>query len=274
MKYIFFGNCQVNQIYCSFTSVKNSVFADDVELEFVDGNTPGCLGVLEASLQTADALVWQGRAEFKDPPPFAGRTLRLPTIYFSTLWPFDGGDPAVDALPESPPRVPRGDSFIRESMAAGKSVEQVYWEYRQLYIPARMDIKSLFERELETQHKKDKFCDLGVADYIADNMLSHRLFSMAWHPTNELLRALHDQPVLWDFFDLEDVQAALVLKHWAGGEQLQPDVPIHPSVIEHMNLQWRVSEYNHFGEGRQFDDWLIRYLSIYDPEIEAKVRTA
>ncbi|WP_141397834.1 WcbI family polysaccharide biosynthesis putative acetyltransferase [Novosphingobium sp. Chol11] len=272
MKYVFFGNCQVNQIYCSFAAAKNSVFGNDVELEFVDGNAPGCLEALDTSLRTAGALVWQGRAEFKDPPKFAGRILRLPTIYFSTLWPFDGGDPSVEALSELPPRVPRGDSFIRESIAAGKSADQVYWAYRELYVPARVDIKDLFERELETQRKKDQFCDVRIADYIAGKMLSHRLFSMAWHPTNELLRELHDQVALWEFFDLNDIQATLVLTHWAGEERLQPDVPIHPSVIEHLGLQWRISDYNHFGESRQFDDWLIQYLSVYDPQIERKVR--
>lgn len=274
MKYLFFGNCQINQIYNSFARVQNAIFEDDVELEFVDGNAPACLEALETSLRTASALIWQGRAEFRDPPPFSGQILRLPTIYFSTLWPFDGGDLAIEQLLESPPRVPRGDSFIRESIAAGKSAEQVYREYRELYIPARVDIKSLFERELETQRKKDRFCDIGVADFVAGSMITDRLFSMAWHPTNFLLRAFQDQTPFWEYFDLNHIQATLVLQHWTGPEQLQPDVPIHPSVIEHMGLQWRVSDYNHFGERRQFDDWLIRYLSVYDPDIDEKVTPA
>lgn len=269
---VVFGNCQAGGIFFSLNYAVGQCPDLDYELKFVDGNVPTALNDLDAALEGADMLIYQGRTEFPTPPSsFNKPVFRLPTIYFRTLWPNDGDDPKVNALDGAQPPVPRGDAYIYKLISEGLSAREIYDRYISEDFSKLMDLDALFLKELERQDEKDKSSDVAIAGYIESHLKSSRLFSMAWHPTNLLLDHYLDQPALWQFLNFSNDAIAKAKFFFTGPEVLLPDVPIHPSIIEHFGISWAPTHYSHFGEARTFNDWLLTYLEIHDADIRSKV---
>lgn len=48
-------------------------------------------------------------------------------------------------------------------------------------------MQKIFEEEMQKLIEREKYCDISISDYIADNFQSKQLFYEPNHPTNELI---------------------------------------------------------------------------------------
>lgn len=259
-KVVVFGNCQAVSLCYSLQWIHHPVVEDFVFVE-VDGNVPSAWTDLERALVGAQILIFQGRREFPDPPPFDGPILRIPTIYFKTFWPYDGHDPNV----MGDGRLVRGDLRIMNTMGRGATDRLVYRSYLQDDISKLMDLDALYAEELATQRRKELNCDVQVADYIEKHFFDSRLFTMAWHPSNTLMIQL--QAEVFNFLGFNAEQRAQAYVFYDTNEaRLKPEVPIHPSIVSHFNLKWAPERYEHFNEMWTFEEYVRVYMSYYSKE--------
>lgn len=262
MKILFFGNCQIFNLYLSARLAQPN--KNGISVDFIDGNLPNAFEILTEQVCNYDKLVFQGRAEFINPPPdFKGPVITLPTVYFKTLWPFDGPDIVVETSTRTDKLVIRGDTKIVELIKSGLTRAEVYDYYLNYDFYENVDFKEYFYDELQNHKNKESYCDIKVGDYIENNFFTDHLFSMAWHPTNKTLYKFFNNDELWDFIGYDENERNISLNFFKGGEVLRPDVPIHPNILKHANTDFGIKTYEINGKTITFEDYLNSYLDIH-----------
>ncbi len=262
-KLVVFGNCQAGQSSYSLLRAISAMPELDLNMQFVDGNVQTALADLDVAIQDADILIYQGRVDFPNPPAFKGKIFRIPTMFFKSLWPFDGHDPKILESTDATPRFTRGDTFIKELYEMGMDAQDIYDTYINTDISKLTNLDELLTSEIKRQYEKDALSDVSIAPFIEKNFASQRLFSMSWHPTNLLM--MEYQKPIWEFLKFDDAAISLARVHFEGHEKLQPDVPIHSSVIDHFGINWAPQHYNHHGVSFTFEDYLKDYIRLYFP---------
>lgn len=180
------------------------------------------------------------KASFFDALPASTRHFTLPVLACSVFWPyaFDRPDDPVGW------RFPYGDRFLISCHKAGKSIEQSVSEYMQSDISSLVHVDRLLDFELKRLRQMDRSCNVQIAGFVADSLLTRRLFFTPDHPTDILLLEIANQIL---------VQLSLPQFNSPNWERhvhmLQGvELPIHPSILRHLTLPF-------FDAGYAYPQW-------------------
>lgn len=210
----------------------------------VDGKAEADVAAIESA-----TVLW----EQHDPLKFPWRDVlhenvferTFPSVDLQLLWPFNCPNPYSTPEPPVFPfgRFPYGDRVILKAVERGLSADDILEYYLERWDEYRIDLDRLLKMEAARIAARDQKCDVKMGDYMLANFRRQRLFWAVNHPTPaplaELLERLLSatervQPALAD----ADVANTLASNFGSRGPLGVVEIPIHPKVAEHLELEW------------------------------------
>lgn len=194
--------------------------------------------------------------------------LYFPPLVMLTLWPFardDSGRRPEPGLPEG--RFPWGDRIAAEVAKNGMSPPVSVRAYMRASRAEMPHLERYRERDFAWIAVRDRNCDVGIADYIAERWKSDYLFWTWGHPAYGLLSELICR-VIDAAYDAVGISSAAIRSEidlhlgndgGIGGVQL----PIHPDVIETFGLSFVKPDTrygNRDGNWWTFEEYLLHYF--------------
>lgn len=183
-------------------------------------------------------LVYQdsfGLPAFMDLLPEQAWRLHIPLVTCAFLWPF-----SFDR-PNEPVgwRFPYGDRYLIGKIREGLAPEAAAAEYIALDLAQRMDLRRLWDMEVQKWQAYDAKTDIRLADFLRDNFFSQRLFFTPDHPSDQVMLEMVNQLLMKLQLPILHLPSWEGHVHSLGGTE----VPVHPSVIRHFALSWLTPEH-------------------------------
>ena len=165
--------------------------------------------------------------------------ITYPYPVFHPLWPFHNPDPRKHAVPEGPLDdmhsllYSYADYHVLKMRQEGMAPADIVTAYREMDIPATLDLDQFVNAAIEGQRLKEAVTDVKVLDFIVERFRDERMFLCLNHGSNRLMIHMADQI-------LGKLGYAPLGKfvHEALCELMLPIIPIHPTIIGHFGLQW------------------------------------
>jgi hypothetical protein len=191
----------------------------------------------------------------KIPASVAKISFPLPHLY--AFWPFHTNDPR-NSDPNRPanrqgsqPFYPYGDSYVLELLRQSLPPEEVISRYVNLDVATVVDLDRMMSSTLSIAAHHDQTTDIKVADFIAHNFRSHKLFQTVNHANNRLLLNMSNQ--LLDLLDCEPVSERVLDRMQELTVELT--MPIHPSIARFFGATYAT-------ETTRYSIDRIRYLTF------------
>jgi tetratricopeptide (TPR) repeat protein len=199
--------------------------------------------------------------------PQGARVVRFAPAFLNSIWPFVAEDPRnkrYTGLPEGAYPRALSNYFVLKSLRQGDAPETAAKRFLDSDITKIVDLDRLHEITLTQLKSLEQGSDILLAEFIANNFASQRLFLMPLHPAGGLFAELVRQmieiigiatsPAISDLLD--------DLRSFRGVGAY--DAPLHPQVIAHFNLTWASNlSYRHFHEGDfEHDEFVYRHARL------------
>jgi len=269
VRVLVYGESQAYAICRHLTASLEGVGCTKATFRYSDINTQHAEDILLADLEESDALVLQvglgnsitGRTAVSLMRMLRGKTLFvIPAVVSTAVWPFDGADPKLDAVPGAGIQL-RGDSFLRDHLDGGGDPARAADEYLAADIPRMVDLDALLSSEIAGWRELDRLTDVPLADFVEANFRSQRLFLSVFAPTNLVIRQIVDR--LIEAFDLGGEIKKASDRIFEIGEIMKPVLPVHPSILAHHKVTWKNSTPGRSGEAElDFLEWARLYASL------------
>lgn len=208
----------------------------------------------------------QGYRELIDRVPEQVQRISIPYPVFHVLWPFHVHDPRNDDpnrpnFPDgSPAHYPYGDGAVLRLIKQGLPKQEIIRRYLAMDVSQEIDLDGLLRKSVEMQEKKEAETDVKVLDFVTSSFRDRRVFLTMNHVGNATLIHMADQilhrlgcPPLERFV------------HTSLFELIDPQMPIHPSVIRRFGLsyvdpesRYRVDNWRNL----TFEEYLSNYIDF------------
>lgn len=192
--------------------------------------------------------------------------IRIPIISLalSTAWPFYFKDMAIrkGRSETAADYFPYGDTFITRRVKAGASLDEVVREYTTLDVNSVLSLDEWKASNLAMLRKREESSSIRISSYIEETFEAKRCFWAPNHPTNSLVRHAFGQVL--EVLGLDDLDAKAgddFASHIGLGAL--PQLPVHPSIIEHFGLTYidNNSLYTHQEQSMDFESWVRLYTA-------------
>lgn len=190
--------------------------------------------------------------------PAACTRIRFPPFLFKPLWPLTQDDPRNRPQEGYPQGLfPHGDSWIIDRLEKGFSLESIAEQYVELDVNSILDLDRYFELCMAESKFRDSQSDIPLSNFIAAHFREQRLFTNINHPAKvlfaQMYRPLRESlglPCTPDMLERLPEEAR--------------EAPLHPSVINHFQLQWvsKDSVYLYHGVKVTFEEYIRHYLAF------------
>ncbi len=193
-------------------------------------------------LPSCSWVIWQTASAYKGPDFLSGlsagcRQIRYPTLWLKLLWPTYAVDPRNKPEPEFPwGRYPYGDRLVMKLLAEGVSPEELPKRYAETDLNTIVNLARFTEMSLAEMRFNDQQSDIAITPFIENNFRKRKLFGAVNHPTFLILDQLYLGLVsaLLDTPIPKDAALPANAVDTLGSEE----VPLHPQIIGHHQLEW------------------------------------
>lgn len=164
--------------------------------------------------------------------------ISYPYPVFPALWPFHCYDTRNECATNEPtpelipPQYPYGDAWVLSKIRKGIPAGKILEEYMNLDIPSVTDVDGLLRKSIEIQKYKERDTKIKVLDYVMDNFRKEKTFITMNHVGNYTLFHMANQ--IFDMLGIKKLDEKILRQL---GELISFEIPIHPSVIRHFDLQ-------------------------------------
>ncbi|MBV5333809.1 hypothetical protein JZU57_00855 [bacterium] len=192
--------------------------------------------------------------------------ISVPYPVFHPLWPFHVHDPRNDdpdrpRTPDGlPAHYPYGDGMVLRLLKQRLGKDEAMRRYRAMNVADEIDLDALLAKSIDMQASKEAKTDVKILDFAVEMFRHRRVFLTMNHVGNASLIHMVDQilhrlgcPPLGRF------------AHESLFELIDPQMPIHPSVIRHFDLtcvtpetRYRVDNWRNL----TFDEYLSCYIDF------------
>lgn len=192
--------------------------------------------------------------------------ISYPYPVFHALWPLHAHekrleDPSREAgFGQSDAIYAYGDSFVLSQMRQGLSTEAIIRRYLDLNIPDIVDVDGILKRSIDTQIAKEESTDVKIIDFVVDNFKTKRIFVTMNHVGNVSL--IHMTNQMLGMMGFSPLPSSL---HDSLFEMIDPQMPIHPSVINHFGLTFVTPDTRYRIDPRRnlnFSEYLTHYIEF------------
>jgi hypothetical protein len=195
--------------------------------------------------------------------PPSVQMISIPYPVFHALWPFHVHDPRNDdpgrpCFPDgSPAYYPYGDGAVLRLIRQGLPKDEIIRRYLTMDIAQEIDLDGLLAKSIEMQTDKEAKTDVKILDFVMSEFRRRRVFLTMNHIGNATLIHMVDQI-------LERLGCAPLGSFATTSlfELIDPQMPIHPSVIRHFDLTCVTAE-TRYRVDAQRNLTLEEYLSCY-----------
>jgi len=196
--------------------------------------------------------------------PKSAIKITFPYPSFVPFWPFHTHEPRneYENLPMNhytsrKNLYPFGDSFVHGLMREEVAPEDILKRYIDLDISNQVDLDALFQTNLNIQRKHDKQLTIKIADFVEENYVHKKLFNSINHISNRTVLYIVNKMLELTGHEKYSESCLDNLLEW-----VRPEVPIHPSIIKHFDLQFvnAQSRYTHFGHSLTFEEYMYNYI--------------
>lgn len=184
--------------------------------------------------------------------PPNSKTVCLPKISWRVFWPF------TPSSNKELRKYPYSDAYVLDLIRQGHAKEQVVKQYMQLDVHKHVDLKLIYQQNIDYLNSPHNTRDIRITDYIVANFKKRELFFSYNHPhkdialqvTNEILNRTGRQSL--KPADVEN------LPSWGVDFQM----PIHPSIADFFGLEFYTPDttVNQFGEQVDFCRYIQNYV--------------
>jgi tetratricopeptide (TPR) repeat protein/capsular polysaccharide biosynthesis protein len=264
---VFIGNCQMEVMRNLYDKVVGGITNDETYF------LPSWTEVDDSGMKLlahADLLVNQVQSfsrELDLPPGISAvRRISVPLVSASFLWPFGGAAHPSNTdspfLKGGPFPGELGDGFLNRLIRDGVPADRALEQYRQhdLGGPAALDRR--YELIIDQQRLRDEACDFSIAPEIEQHFRKESLFLSPHHPGLRITRALAAQCFYHMGAPRDCIE--MLVRDLNRSPFPQVELPIHPTVARHFNLEYIHPETDFYwhGEGRfTWDQWVLRYMN-------------
>lgn len=263
-KFVLFGEVQMLVIHRHLLAILHHCRSERLELTFIDSNDPRSGDHAADALGNTAALILQINPER---PVLYETTTRLlsdmrgrpallvPTVVCKSLWPFDEPEDFTDAPPGSTAAGTRGDQALRELVISGMEPMQAAADYAARDLAQRVDLDGHLAADIARWQSLDAVCDVKLAAFLQSEFRTHQLFHSARMPSNRVLGKLIAR--IGSFLNLTADEISVSEQAIASWELLQPDTPVHPSIMRHFDLAWgeALEKFDIFGHKVEYLTW-------------------
>lgn len=266
-KIVFFGNCQMMNLYRTY--VGHVVPDTEDEVTYYPFGTDIARKDIAARFAEADIVV---KMVFDTPDErpldFLRPDVRLipvPNMRGDFLWPFGARKlhPRSDTfhpLVKSYYGGETGDAFLNRMIVRNVEPRTAVDKYLQVDFKRQHNIERVFELTLEMQRRRDAQTDIRVADFLESNFRKTKLFNTAGHPSDALLHQMYRQA-------LAQIDSAIDIDRVLAGHSLGNPPwrmhPVHPGLIDAYGLTF-INQFTRFpghDEGYlTFEEYALRYM--------------
>lgn len=224
-------------------------------------------GITEEITRRCDCLIQQVQRPpnpefpFESCLPSSVKKIVFPTMRMQFLFPLYILDPRNQPEKGYPlGKFPYGDRLALTIMNQTRDAEEALRQYRESDIKRVVDIDSLYEVACREIDYLDSLCDIKVKNYIIDNFRYRQLFSNVTHPLDGLVIEVLKEMItrIRIDFDLPEIE----IPEPVGYRNWGMEVPLHPGVIEHFNLEWASPDtiYTYQDWRLTFDEYISKYI--------------
>lgn len=219
----------------------------------------------------------------------------VPFVYFKGYYPQHVSNPLAKPSPRYPyGQFPYGDQFIIDMIEAGKTDAEIIRTLTRTDLYEKEFLLDEVEQSLEKLAQRESQLDVKISDFIRQNYQHARLFDTLNHPTemigleltNQIFQILGLSRLPHTTLDLYHTKAAPLIAtgiqtiNWMlRRTHLKPfanfyqafltghQVPIYPSVINHLNLTFLTAHSTYTVNGYRkkltFEEYIAAYLTQY-----------
>lgn len=177
----------------------------------------------------------------------------------NALWPFHCEDPRNVAN-----RIyPYGDAFILQMIGKGVAKNEIIDTYMTLDVDEQVGLDALFEKEREMHLEAEKYADIELRHIFDARFRGMRLFNTVNHGSNAMYVCIANQ--ILETLGIEPIDEGVCDSLT---ELLEPEMPIHPSVIRHFGLRYVTPESRYQVGGHRsltLEEYLDHYIDYRDP---------
>jgi len=229
----------------------------------------------QAHIAKADTLILQTAAtafelDLDELNPTASRHY-LPKVTADFLWPF-GGQAHVRNFATS--RIPGrvfttefGDAYLNRQLVHATDAEQVVQSYCNLDVSRVIDIDLYLRLFIQQQERLDPDAKFDIPELILRNFRSESLFRSPSQPGKKIIN--HLARILFSGMGVSPERLRKISEH-AGETNSEGELPIHPSIARHFELQWVGEDHIYqFTRGQHvsFREYVRRYV-IYNSDTD------
>jgi hypothetical protein len=213
---------------------------------------------------------WGNETDYADllgriPPSVPKISLPYPVML--PYWPFhcydtrnNRTDPEVSRYHGGPVFYAYGDSYVLKLIRDGLSPDEIVARYLAIDFDQYLDLGAMWEKNLEIQAEKEASTDVKILDFIQARHRDKRLFLSMNHLGNAL--AIHVADQILAKLGFPPLPA---LAHQGIAEILDPEVPIHPSLIRRFGLSFVGPESRYAVDKYRrvtFEEYLRHYIDL------------
>ena len=194
--------------------------------------------------------------------------LSFPPLYFTGYFPQFCKNPANKVVKQLHPYgiIPQGDRHIISLLDQSSSVEEIADRLADPNFYQRSELLENVENNLNELARRESSLDIKVSDFIRDNYQKYRLFYTHNHPTDKLGIYVVDR--ILAAIGLPPLAIAAPLPNPQTGILDNVQVPLYPSVIEHLELEFasQIAFYQHksFCTNKlTFRSYIAKYVDVH-----------
>ena len=207
------------------------------------------------------------RATLRERLPPSCEVVSVPTPHCNALWPFQGEDPRLvrDPVRYREGRYPFGDRIAAGLAQFNITDDVVLLIYESMVEREMPNLDVELAADIEAWRALDARCDIKLADRMAAQFRTSRLFIAPTVPGAALLRELAVRLLAWPPVREQLNPAAVVtdldhvLEGYVGRRE---ELPIHPRVARHFQLGWWREDmvYRWANNRYRFQEYVIDYI--------------
>jgi hypothetical protein len=249
--------------------VYSSVGTSNFEHDFheIIGNLP------EASLIIYQPIVWATWGDdelyksLMNSLPAGIKQITFPYPVFHTLWPYHHNDPHRAATWRHPfddntLLYAYGDANVARMVNEGMTAPEIVAKYAVMDLPAMIDLQHLTANVIELQRAKEADTDVKILDFLLEKYKSDRVFVCVNHGSNLLMAHMANQ--ILGMLDYLPLRPNLIESLF---ELVDPEIPIHPSIVRYFDLKWVRPNMRYRIDRRRnltFEDWVYELATPGD----------
>ncbi len=198
-------------------------------------------------------------------------TINIPTLHFNSLWPFLAVDPRnkpTEQYPWGRYPAPWTDRIAIEAVRAHSTMSDRLTAYYSYDVAKNIDLDHFHNTQIVNMFIREQNADLKIAAIVATLFQKTRLYHEHHHPSGELM--VHLMAQIYGnrkFTSLHRGSIPAMISHakylFSKHDPFSLEqVPIHPAVARHFNLDWWTEDMNYqiLGRSFTFDSWVKEYL--------------